>query len=1132
MQRIKTKQLITWSLLLAIIWSSCTPGSQREKNVLIFSHTQGYRHESIEVGVEAVKKLGQENGFSVIATEDPMQITEEVLRDMSAVVFLNTTLDVLNNAQQADFQRFIQAGGGFVGVHAAADTEYDWPWYGELVGGWFKRHPPTQEAEVEVVDDDHPATKKLGLGKVQRTDEWYDYKNFNKDSVNVLIELHESSYEGGQMGDYHPLAWYHEYDGGRAFYTGMGHTPETYEEPFFLDHLLGGIEWAIGSNKLDYSLATTYRVPFENRFVKTVLISNLNEPMEFDFLPDGRAIIVERKGAIRIWDPETNYTDSLTSIPVWDEFEDGLMGVAVDPNYAETNWVYVYYAPPGDESINQISRFDFDGEQWDFDSEKVVLKVKTQRVTCCHSGGSLEFDRHGNLFLSTGDDTNPFASDGFAPIDEQSGREPWDAQRTSSNTNDLRGKILRIHPEADGTYTIPEGNLFPEGTPDTRPEIFVMGCRNPFRISIDQKRDWLYWGDVGPDAGKDGENRGPKGYDEINLAKKAGYYGWPYFRGDGKIYYDYDFAKEESGERFNPEKPINNSPNNTGMRELPPFTPSLIWYSYDESEEFPWVETGGKNPMAGPVYYQDQFAEVENRYPEYFDGKLFIYEWMRNWIFVIHQDEEGNFIQADPFVPNMEFSRPMDMVFGPDGALYVLEYGETWFARNQDARLSRIEYVSGNRNPIARITADKPVGAAPLTVLFSAEESEDLDREELTYAWTFDGQEVQDKTASPSYTFEKPGIYNVKLEVTDESGHSDATNMEIQVGNEAPQIVWNVNGNRTFYWDNGNIDYNVSVVDKEDGSLEDGSLDASKVQVSIDYLPEGYDVTQVAMGHQTSDGQPMGAFARGLQLIDGSDCKACHAVDRKVNGPSYLEIANRYAADEGAVAYLADKIIKGGGGKWGETVMSAHPQLTLEQTTTIAEYILSLAADQTRESAFPPKGVFVTDKHKKEDTDGAYVLMATYADKGNGDIKSITSQEMLVLRYPKLEAERYDDKSNGTKIGTIRDRNDGMLNLTNNQYLAYEGIDLTDVQEISLLAQVKQAGIVELRLDSTNGKLAGKADLSATPEEELKSFKLLPDGVAGMHDIYFVFKNGESGQVNVSLDRIDFSPGTSLLSAR
>ena len=234
----------------------------------------------------------------------------------------------------------------------------------------------------------------------------------------------------------------------------------------------------------------------------------------------------------------------------------------------------------------------------------------------------------GNLWISAGDDTNPFASDGFAPIDERADRRPWDAQRTSANTNDLRGKILRIRPQPDGSYTIPEGNLFPEGTPNTRPEIYIMGCRNPFRYTIDSKRGYVFWGDVGPDAGKDGAMRGPKGIDEVNRAKGPGFWGWPYSRGNNQAYHDYNFTTEESGALFNPDKPINDSPNNTGLRTLPPAQESMIWYSYDDSEEFPWVRKGGKNPMAGPVFYSDEFG-VENKFPPYFDGKLLIYEWMR-----------------------------------------------------------------------------------------------------------------------------------------------------------------------------------------------------------------------------------------------------------------------------------------------------------------------------------------------------------------------------------------------------------------------------------------------------------------------------------------------------------------------
>lgn len=1121
-------------LFLSVVLVACLE-KPREKRVLIFTKTAGYRHASIESGVIAINKMGRENGFKVFHTEDASQFKEDFLSLFSAVIFLNTTGDVLDATQQAAFERYIQAGGGFVGIHAAADTEYHWSWYGKLVGAYFKSHPATQEAATLVVDANHPSTRKLGNDPIVRTDEWYNYKQINPD-LNILMQVDESSYEGGENGAEHPIAWYHEYDGGRAFYTGWGHTPESYSEKVVLQHLLGAIKYAIGKNQpLDYSKAHTYPVPTENRFVQTVLASNLDEPMELDVFDDGGVILVERKGGIKLWDPASESLRLITQLPVWDKFEDGLMGVAIDPNYEETNWVYVYYAPPGEESINVISRFNFDGQSWDYDSEKVILRVKTQRITCCHSGGSLEFDRHGNLYLSTGDDTNPFASSGFAPIDEREGREPWDAQRTSSNTNDLRGKILRIHPEPDGSYTIPEGNLFPQGTPNARPEIFVMGCRNPFRISIDQKKDWVYWGDVGPDAGKDGENRGPKGYDEINQALVAGYYGWPYFRGDNKVYHDYDFAAEKPGPLFNPDKPINDSPNNTGLRELPPFQSSLIWYSYDASEEFPWTATGGKNPMAGPVFYKDAFPEAKTRFPDYFDNKLFIYEWMRHWIYVVKLDEEGNFVKADPFMPSNELKRPMDMVFGKDGALYLLEYGMQWFARNPEARLSKIEYVEGNRAPIARIEPDKLVGAAPMTVGFSAAKSEDLDGDPLSYEWTFKGGEVQDRSAYPIYTFKSPGTYRVKLKVKDPSGLVSESAIDIQVGNEPPRVAWNINGNNSLYWNDGVIDYEVEVKDKEDGSLTDGSISPNLVKVNIDYLEEGYDLTVVAQGHQMAEATPTSPIARGAQLVGQSDCKNCHAEKIKINGPSYLEISQRYQDDKNAVAMLSQKVINGGGGNWGETAMSAHPQLTPQQAENMVKYILSLSGPPVKESAFATKGTYVTNRHDPQKQQGVYVLMATYTDQGSGNISSITKQNSLVLRAAKFEAEQQQIRSEDVKPTRIIKRGDGLGGLKHNKYVGIPDIDLTSIQEIVLHAVIKGEGTVEVRLHQPDGELVGTYPLASSEQESLQQITLPLQERRTAQDIYLVFKDKDDQQVNVLLDWIFFSRGEdslALLSAR
>ena len=215
--------------------------------ILVFSKTAGYRHKSIETGVAALKQLGKENNFEVAHTEDASQFNEANLKQYDAVVFLCTTGDVLDYIQQAEFERYIQAGGGYVGVHAAADTEYDWPWYGKLVGAYFMSHPKIQEAAVQLIDNNHISTKMLP-DIWMRTDEWYNYKSINPD-IHILLQLDESSYQGGKNGKHHPTAWYHEYDGGRAFYTGGGHTKAAYAEPLFMQHLLGGIKYAIGQKK-------------------------------------------------------------------------------------------------------------------------------------------------------------------------------------------------------------------------------------------------------------------------------------------------------------------------------------------------------------------------------------------------------------------------------------------------------------------------------------------------------------------------------------------------------------------------------------------------------------------------------------------------------------------------------------------------------------------------------------------------------------------------------------------------------------------------------------------------------------------------------------------------------------------
>jgi type 1 glutamine amidotransferase len=214
-------------------------------SVLVFSKTGGYRHDSIDEGGAAIAALGAAHQFQVDVTEDAGAFTDTQLASYQVVIFLNTTGEILDDTQQAAFERFIRADGGFVGVHSATDTEYDWPWYHELVGAYFKSHPAIQPAAIDVIDRQHPSTRGLP-DRWERTDEWYNFRSAPGPGVTVLAALDETSYSGGTMGASHPIVWYHMYDGGRAWYTALGHTAESYAEPLFLDHLLGGIRWAAG----------------------------------------------------------------------------------------------------------------------------------------------------------------------------------------------------------------------------------------------------------------------------------------------------------------------------------------------------------------------------------------------------------------------------------------------------------------------------------------------------------------------------------------------------------------------------------------------------------------------------------------------------------------------------------------------------------------------------------------------------------------------------------------------------------------------------------------------------------------------------------------------------------------------
>lgn len=436
------------------------------------------------------------------------------------------------------------------------------------------------------------------------------------------------------------------------------------------------------------------------RLRKTVLVTDCENPMQVEVLSGGRLIYAERSGRVKLWNPDTK-----TSSVVWQRevesrpnsstpatggaWEAGLLGLAVDRAFDQNHWVYLYYSPKGGPEF-RISRLTLGGSPAGLTDEKTLLTVPVDIDVCCHYAGGLGFDSHGNLYIATGDNTVGFESDAFAPTDYRKGRRLFDAARSAGNANDLRGKILRIHPEPDGSASIPKGNLFPAGTPGTRPEIYVMGCRNPWRFSVDAKTETLYFADVGPDAQTALDQRGPAGFDEFNRTKQAGNFGWPFLLGDNRPYRQYDFETKESGPAQNPEKPLNLSPNNTGPKELPPARPAWMFYPAGQSARFPQFGSGGRSAAAGPVYHFDPALKSARKLPAEYDNCVFLYEWMRNWIVSVKLDSNGERTDLKRFAPEQSVKRPTDLKLGPDGALYVIEFGTGW-ENNQDAQIVRFE---------------------------------------------------------------------------------------------------------------------------------------------------------------------------------------------------------------------------------------------------------------------------------------------------------------------------------------------------------------------------------------------------------------------------------------------------------
>jgi len=855
------------------------------------------------------------------------------------------------------------------------------------------------------------------------------------------------------------------------------------------------------------------------RFQVDVLATGMPQPMQLNLAPDGRIFFNEIGGILKVWKPELRTVVSCGKIEVFNGQENGFIGFALDPDFAKNQWIYFLYSPP-DFDGQRLSRFTMKGDVLDMASEKVLLTSPEQRLQCCHHAGSMMFDPAGNLIFSSGDNTNPFGSDGYSPSDEIAGREPWDAQRTSANTNNLVGKINRIRPTPEGGFTIPDGNLFPKDGSAGRPEIYVMGCRNPWRINIDPKTGWLYWGEVGPDSRKNGE-RGPRGYDEINQARKAGFFGWPYFVGNNFAYAKYDFATKEIGAFHDPAAPVNLSRNNDGLKNLPPAQPAFIYWPYEDSPEFPMLGTGGRTACAGPVFHHKAAFEKSNGFPAEYDGALLFWDWQRPFLKWARMTPSGDLSTIESFskalalvsdkVKDEEVTegfvvrRPVDARFGPDGCLYMLDYGTTWGA-NPDAKLLKISYLRGNLPPVVKIQSSVQAGREPLTVSFSSEGTLKREGGALTYAWRLQGGgPVVSTEKTFTTTFAKPGNPSVELTVTDAQGASTVKTASVVVGNSVPSLSFAAPLEGDFFTPGTPLPYQVSVTDLEDG-------DSSK-------QPDAFGARVVLESRWLKSADEKTNIDPGMSLAKQSDCFNCHQVEQRLVGPSYIEVAERYRGVAGALEASVQRVRNGSSGVWGPIPMLAHQQHTSDEIAQMVAWVFSLERGKTG-GAGGQRGLSGTLTPPKDGNLKFAVLEAAYTDNGRAEAQPLTGKTTVHLRGRRIEAEG-NETPGGCKVmgGGNASGKKALGSIAHGNSACFKNIPLQQVGAFTCrVSSGGPGGKIELHAGAVDGPLLGEFDVQPTSGwdnwVELKAARSAAEAPARA-DVFAVFVNpGKGGLMN------------------
>ncbi|GAA4593604.1 hypothetical protein GCM10023194_58290 [Planotetraspora phitsanulokensis] len=722
-----------------------------------------------------------------------------------------------------------------------------------------------QKATVDLTDRQHPANKGLPL-TWERSDQWMNWSPSPLGKVQTVAQVEERTYNAGLNGNgaFHPISWCRDYDGGRSFYTGMGGTEASYTtDEKFQSHLSGAIQWAAGLVRGDCqaTIASNYKTERLTAQNASGQLDQIGEPHGLTIAADGKVFYIGKAacptgpiadwnnpnvglgcGTIHQWDPKTKQAKLLTTLPVMgnrgsgDELvknEEGLVGITLDPKFEQNGWVYVYWMPhesiDRDKRIGQrtVSRFTYDAAKQSIDqsTRKDLLHWDTQIHSCCHAGGGMTFDKDGNLYIGSGDNNSSGGSSGYSGnnwTQDYKGTSFQDARRTAGNTNDLNGKIIRIHPEADGTYTIPKGNLFTgqeEGGGKARPEIYVMGVRNIARIAWDNVNNWLTAGWVGPDAGGPSETWGPAKYETATILTSAGNQGWPYCMGNKQPYRDRSNTDAtQPADWYDCDHLKNTSPRNTGLVDIPPARSNMIWYSPqgggpvypkrtdgsglptyklgDETFTQPYLSGGGQAIMSGPTYHRS-LVDTDSgvAWPAY---------WENKWL--IGDESNGNnrvAVTVDPkTVPDAgapafaedvrsiiqpgggatQLQAWMDAKFGPDGALYMLDYAGGFFSLSSNQKLIRITYQGGPATPNPSAADARPVSqSTPKSIRFSNTKAGGV-----SWEWNFGDGSTPSTEANPTHTYANFGTYKATVKVTYANGEVATGTINVNIGCPAP----------------------------------------------------------------------------------------------------------------------------------------------------------------------------------------------------------------------------------------------------------------------------------------------------------------------------------------------------------